>query len=75
LVNTVYEQQNESYKTLDEAGMVKLVALMGFAYSDSLADNCTNLVEGLHEQNKSIRGLLQRVSTLITAIARKELVG
>ncbi len=75
LVNTVYEQQNESYKMLDEAGMVKLVALMGFAYSDALADNCTNLVEGLHEQNKSIGGLLQRVSTLITAIARKELVG
>jgi superfamily II DNA or RNA helicase len=75
LVNAVYEQQNESYKMLDDAAMVKLVALMGFAYSDSLADNCTNLVEGLHEQNKSIGGLLQRVSTLITAIAKKELVG
>jgi len=75
LVNAVYEQQNESYKMLDDAAMVKLVALMGFAYSDALADNCTNLVEGLHEQNKSIGGLLQRVSTLITAIARKELVG
>ncbi len=73
LVNIVYEQQNESNKMLDEIGMVKVVALIGFAYSDSLVDSCTKLVEGLHAQDKSIRGLLLRISNLITAIARKEL--
>jgi superfamily II DNA or RNA helicase len=74
LVNTVYEQQDENSKMLDEVAMVKIVALIGFAYSDALVDSCTSLVEGLHEQNKSIRGLLPRVSTLITAMARKELI-
>lgn len=73
LVNIFYEQENESSKILDELDMVKLVALLGFAYSDSLADSCTQLVEGLHAQNKSIRGLLPRVSQLITAIAMKDL--
>jgi hypothetical protein len=73
LVNSVYEQQEENFKMLDEAGMVKLVALIGFAYSDSLVDSCTNLVEGLHAQDKSIKGLLLRVSNLITAINRKDL--
>jgi len=73
LVNTVYEQQDETSKMLDEVSMVKIVALIGFAYSDSLVESCTTLVEGLHGQNKSIRGLQLRISTLITAIARKEL--
>ena len=73
LVNTVYEQQDETSKMLDEESLVKIVALIGFAYSDSLVDSCTSLVEGLQEQNKSIRGLLLRVSNLITAIARKDL--
>lgn len=73
LVNIVYEQQDESSKMLDEVGMVKIVALIGFAYSDSLVDSCTNLVEVLHAQNQSIRGLLLRVSNLITAIAKKDL--
>lgn len=73
LVNIVYEQQDESTKMLDEMGMVKLVALIGFAYSDSLVDHCTALVEGLHVQNKSIRGLLLKVSNLITEIAMKDL--
>ncbi|MGJ8693991.1 MAG: DEAD/DEAH box helicase [Thalassotalea sp.] len=73
LVNSVYEQQDEASKVLDESCMVKIVALIGFAYSDALVDSCTSLVEGLHAQNKSIRGLLLRVSNLITAIARKEL--
>ena len=58
---------------LDEVGMVKIVALISFAYSDSLVDSCTKLVEGLHAQNKSIRGLLLRVSNLITAIVSKDL--
>lgn len=75
LVNIVYEQQDESSKMLDELGMVKLVALIGFAYSDALVDNCTALVEGLHVQNKSIRGLQLRVSNLITEITKKDLVG
>ncbi len=74
LVNSVYEQENASSKMLDEVGMVKLVALIGFAYSDSLVDSCTTLVEGLHAQNKSIRGLLLKISNLITAAARKELI-
>ena len=73
LVNIVYDQQDESTKMLDEVAMVKIVALIGFAYSDSLVDNCVNLVEALHAQNQSIRGLLPRVSNLITAIAMKEL--
>jgi len=73
LVNIVYEQQDESSKMLDEVGMVKIVALIGFAYSDSLVDSCTKLVEVLHAQNQSIRGLLLRVSNLITEIARKDL--
>jgi len=73
LVNVFYEQQNESSKMLDEVGLVKIVALIGFAYSDSLVDSCTSLVEGLHDQNKSIRGLLLRISNLITVIAMKEL--
>jgi len=73
LVNIVYEQENESTKMLDEVGMVKLVALIGFAYSDALVDSCTSLVEGLHEQNKSIRGLLLKVSNLITVLAKKDL--
>jgi hypothetical protein len=73
LVNIVYDQQDETSKMLDEVAMVKIVALIGFAYSDSLVDNCVNLVEALHAQNQSIRGLLPRVSNLITAIAMKEL--
>jgi superfamily II DNA or RNA helicase len=73
LVNIVYEQENESSKMLDEVGMVKLVALIGFAYSDSLVDSCTKLVEGLHAQNKSIRGLLLKISNLITELTRKDL--
>lgn len=75
LVNIVYDQQNESYKMLDEEGMVKLVALIGFAYSDSLVDSCTNLVEALHDKNQSIKGLLFKVSNLITTLAKKDLVG
>ncbi len=73
LVNIVYEQQNETSKMLDEVGMVKIVALIGFAYSDSLVDSCTKLVEGLHAQDKSIRGLLFRVSNLITEMAKQDL--
>jgi len=73
LVNIVYEQQDESSKMLDEVAMAKLAALIGFAYSDALVDSCTKLVEDLHAQNKSIRGLQLRVSNLITAIAMKDL--
>jgi len=73
LINIVYEQQDESSKMLDEEGMVKLVALIGFAYSDLLVDSCINFVEGLHAQNKSIRGLQLRISKLITELALKEL--
>ncbi|MCJ8319252.1 MAG: DEAD/DEAH box helicase family protein [Colwellia sp.] len=73
LVNIVYEQQDESSKMLDELAMAKLVALIGFAYSDALVDSCTKLVEDLHAQNKSIRGLQLRISNLITAIAIKDL--
>jgi len=73
LVNIVYEQQDEPNKMLDEVAIVKIVALIGFAYSDSLVDSCTTLVEELHAQNKAIRGLLFRVSNLITAIARQDL--
>jgi len=73
LVNIVYEQQDETSKMLDEVCMVKIVALIGFAYSDSLVDSCTKLVESLHAQNQSIRGLLLRVSNLITAIAKQDL--
>jgi len=73
LVNIVYEQQDESSKMLDEVGLVKLVALIGFAYSDALVDSCTKLVETLHTQNQSIRGLRLRVSNLITVIARQDL--
>jgi superfamily II DNA or RNA helicase len=73
LVNIVYEQQDESSKRLDEVDMIKIVALIGFAYSDSLVDSCTKLVEVLHSENKSIRGLLLRVSNLITAIAKQEI--
>jgi len=73
LVNIVYEQQDETNKMLDEMAMVKIVALIGFAYSDSLVDSCTKLVESLHAQNQSIRGLLPRVSSLITAIAMQDL--
>lgn len=75
LVNIVYDQQDESYKMLDEEGMVKLVALIGFAYSDSLVESCTNLVEALHDKNQSIKGLLFKVSNLITTLAMKDLVG
>ena len=39
LVNIVYEQQDESSKMLDEVDVVKIVALIGFAYSDSLVDS------------------------------------
>jgi superfamily II DNA or RNA helicase len=74
LVNSVYDQQNESFKMLDEEGMVKLVALIGFAYSDSLVDSCTTLVEALHDKNQSIKGLLPKVSNLITSITKRELV-
>jgi hypothetical protein len=73
LQGSVYEQQDESTKMLDEVSTVKIVALIGFAYSDSLVDTCTKLVEELHAQNNSIRGLLLRVSNLITAIAMKDL--
>jgi len=73
LVNIVYEQQDESSKMLDDVGLVKIVALIGFAYSDSLVDSCTALVEGLHAQNQSIRGLLLKISNLITAIAKQDL--
>jgi len=73
LVNIVYEQQDETSKMLDEVAMVKIVALIGFAYSDALVDSCTKLVEGLHVQNKSIRGLLPKISNVITAIAMKDL--
>ena len=73
LVNIVYDQQDETSKMLDEVAMVKLVALIGFAYSDSLVDSCTALVEGLHAQNQSIRGLPLRVSNLITTMAMQDL--
>ncbi|WP_019026855.1 DEAD/DEAH box helicase [Colwellia piezophila] len=73
LVNIVYEQQDESNKMLDEVAMVKIVALIGFAYSDALVDSCTKLVEVMHSENQSIRALLPRVSSLITAIAIQEL--
>jgi len=73
LVNIVYEQQDESSKMLDEVSMVKIVALIGFAYSDSLVDTCTKLVEELHANNQSIRGLLLRVSNLITGITMQDL--
>lgn len=73
LVNIVYDQQDEPGKMLDEVDMVKIVALIGFAYSDALVDSCTKLVEDLHAHNKAIRGLLFRVSNLITAIAKQEL--
>ncbi len=74
LVNSLYEQQNEDHKMLEEANTVKVVALIGFAYSDALVDSCTKLVEELHAQNNSIKGLLTRVSNLITAIAKKDLM-
>ncbi|MFQ3267041.1 MAG: superfamily II DNA or RNA helicase [Colwellia sp.] len=74
LVNIVYDQQDESTKMLDELAMVKIVALIGFAYSDALVDSCTKLVEKMHAENQSIRGLLPRVSSLITAIAMQELM-
>jgi hypothetical protein len=73
LVNIVYDQQDESYKMLDEVGMVKLVALIGFAYSDDLVESSTTLVEALHDKNKSIKGLLPKISNLITSITRKDL--
>ena len=73
LVNAVYEQQDEISKMLEEESLVKLVALIGFAYSDALVDSCISLVEGLHSQNKSIRGLLVRVSNLITMMAKQDL--
>ena len=74
LVNSVYDQQNESYKMLDEEGMVKLVALIGFAYSDALVDSCTNLVEALRDKNQSIKGLLPKISTLITTLTKQDLL-
>ena len=74
LVNAVYEQQNDEHKMLEQEKMVKIVALIGFAYSDALVDSCVDLVEELHAQNNSIKGLLTRVSNLITAIAKKELL-
>lgn len=74
LVNSVYDQQNESYKMLDEEGMVKLVALIGFAYSDALVDSCINLVEALHDKNQSIKGLLPKISTLITTLTKQDLL-
>ncbi len=73
LVNSVYEQQEETSKMLDEEGLVKIVALIRFAYTDALVDSCTKLVEVLHSENKSIRGLLFRVSNLITVIAKQDL--
>ena len=79
LVNIVYEQQDETSKMLDEVDIVKIVALIGFAppppppYSDALVDSCIKLVEEQHAQNKAIRGLLFRVSNLITAIAKQDL--
>ena len=39
-----------------------------------MGDSCTKLVEDLHSKNNSIRGLLFRVSNLITAIAKQDLV-
>lgn len=74
LVNIVYDQQDEPHKMLEESNMVKIVALIGFAYSDGLVDSCTKLVEELHAENNSIRGLLPRVSNLITAIAKTDLM-
>lgn len=74
LVNAVYEQEEDEHKMLEQGNIVKIVALIGFAYSDSLVDSCTALVEELHAQNNSIKGLLTRVSNLITAIAKKDLM-
>jgi superfamily II DNA or RNA helicase len=74
LVNIVYDQQGETNKMLDEEALVKIVALIGFAYSDALVDSCTKLVEVLHEENQSIRGLLLRVSNLITSMAMQDLI-
>ena len=74
LVNSVYEQQGDEHKMLEQANMVKLVALIGFAYSDALVDTVTKLVEELHAQNNTIKGLLGRVSSLITALAMKDMV-
>ena len=58
---------------LDEVSMVKIVALIGFAYSDLLVDSCIKLVESQHAQGKSIRGLLSRVSNLITELAKQDI--
>jgi superfamily II DNA or RNA helicase len=74
LVNIVYDQQGETNKMLDEEVLVKIVALIGFAYSDALVDSCTKLVEVLHEENQSIRGLLLRISNLITSMAMQDLI-
>ncbi len=74
LVNIVYDQQGETNKMLDEEALVKIVALIGFAYSEALVDSCTKLVEILHEENQSIRGLLLRVSNLITSMAMQDLI-
>jgi len=74
LINTVYEQQGEDHKMLEQDNIVKLVALVGFAYTDTLAEKCIKLVEELHAQNNSIKGLLTRVSNLITALAKQELM-
>ena len=75
LVNSVYEQQDEEHKMLEQENMVKIVALIGFAYSDSLVDTVTKMVEELHSQNNTIKGLLGRVSSLITSLAMKDMVG
>lgn len=75
MVNIVYEQQDETNKMLDDVDIVKIVALISFAYSDLLVDSCIKLVESLHTQNQSIRGLLLRVNKLITAMTRQELAG
>lgn len=74
LVNAVYEQQDDEHKMLEQGNIVKIVALIGFAYSDALVDSCTSMVEELHAQNNSIKGLLTRVSNLITAMAKKDLM-
>jgi len=74
LVNISYEQNDEHEKMLDDVDMAKVAALIGFAYSESLVDSCTKLVESQYAQNKSIRGFLARVSNLITAIAKQELM-
>lgn len=73
LVNSVYEQQDDEHKMLEQENMVKIVALIGFAYSDALVDRCVDMVEELHAQNNTIKGLLSRVSSLITALAMKDL--